>query len=212
MVSKFDELLVKSPLVAILRGITPEEVPEIAETLLEEGVKIIEIPLNSPDRPFESIRVLREVVGGRGFSGAGTVLNTEDVDRVAEVGGEFIVSPNTDTEVIKATIDKGLEPLPGCLTPTEAFAAIKAGAKHIKIFPGGDFGVVYFKSIMAVIPKNIKTFVVGGADADNMAAYWEAGAKGFGFGTNIYAPGDTAEQVRTKAKLLTASAGTLIPA
>lgn len=209
MNGKFTQYLQQSPIVAILRGITPEEVPEIAETLISSGVFIIEVPLNSPDRPFESIRVLREVVGERGICGAGTVLNIKDIDSLVEVGGEFVVSPNTDIEVIKAAVDRGLPMLPGCLTPTEVFAAIKAGAENVKIFPGGDLGIVYFRSIMAVIPPHINPFIVGGADAENMAVYWQAGARGFGFGSNIYRAGDTAEDVQKKAKVLVEAANLL---
>lgn len=209
MQSPLDLYIKKSPLVAILRGITPEEVPEIAETLLSQGIYIIEIPLNSPDRPFESIRILRDIVGDRGICGAGTVLNTEEVDQVAEVGGQLIVSPNCNTSVISRSLDKGMYSLPGCLTPTEVFQAIDTGTTHVKIFPGGDLGSVYIESIHAVIPKEITTYIVGGAAADNLAEFWAAGARAFGFGTNVYKPGDTAEIVAGKAKLLVDAANRL---
>ncbi|AFV00518.1 2-dehydro-3-deoxy-6-phosphogalactonate aldolase [Simiduia agarivorans] len=205
---QFTQYLAECPLIAIIRGVKPDEVEAVATTLLDAGIRIIEIPLNSPD-PLNSIERLARAVEGRGICGAGTVTQVEQVQQVKNVGGEIIVSPNTNPDVIKATLAAGMVSLPGCLTPTDCFTAIGAGATHLKLFPIGDLGPVYFKSLMAVMPKHITTLAVGGMHEGNLAEYWDIGARGYGFGTNIYAAGDTLEQVRTKADLLMTAAAKL---
>ncbi len=205
---RFEETLKESPLIAILRGIQPNEVESVAEVLLEEGVKLIEVPLNSPE-PLKSIERLAKIVEGRGLCGGGTITTPQEATDVANAGGQLIVSPNCNPLVIGKTLTMGLISLPGCLTPTEAFTAIEAGTTYLKLFPVGDMGPSYLASIRAPMPKHITTLAVGGIDENNMEQYWNAGARGFGLGSNIYQAGDSVEQVRQKAKILQNSANSL---
>lgn len=187
------------PIIAILRGITPPEAVPVAEALVEAGITTIEVPLNSPD-PFVSIGAMVQALGDRAKVGAGTVLTVEDVGYVKEVGGQIIVSPNCDPDVIRATIAAGMESWPGVMTPTECFAALKAGATGLKIFPGSLLGPEGLKAIRAVLPKGTLVYGVGGASADNFAAWIRASADGFGIGTALYAPGLSVEEVRQRAQ------------
>ncbi len=186
------------PLVAILRGITPAEVVDVAEALYAEGFYYIEVPLNSPDA-FTSIERLVQAFGDRALCGAGTVTDVAQVARLADIGAQLLVTPNCNPAVIQAGLEAGMTVVPGVLTPTEAFAAIQAGARQIKLFPVADFGTSYVKNIKAVLPAEVKLFAVGGVNADNMAELCAAGANGFGLGSDLYRPGDTAAQVRDKA-------------
>ncbi|MBR9912578.1 MAG: 2-dehydro-3-deoxy-6-phosphogalactonate aldolase [Gammaproteobacteria bacterium] len=205
LTQQFQQALTECPLIAIIRGVKPTEVEAVAETLLEEGVRIIEIPLNSPE-PLRSLELLARRMEGRGLCGAGTVLTTAEVSAVKNAGGQLIISPNCNPDVIKATLAAELMSLPGCLTPTEIFSAIAAGADHIKLFPAGDLGTSYVASLFGPLPKNITTLAVGGIDEHNMAAYWQAGTRGFGLGSNLYQAGDSVEQIRVKARTLMAAA------
>ncbi|MCW2362318.1 2-dehydro-3-deoxyphosphogalactonate aldolase [Sphingobium xanthum] len=192
----FDQIA-DMPLVAILRGLTPEEAPAIGAALIEAGLRCIEVPLNSP-RPLESIAALARLPGGA-LIGAGTVLSVDAVDQVAQAGGRVIVSPNMDPPVIHRTKALGMLSMPGIATPSEAFAAIDAGADALKLFPAEMHSPAVLKAMKAVLPADIPVLVVGGIGPDNMAAWHSAGAAGFGIGSSIYQPGLDAAQVRQRA-------------
>lgn len=198
------EALAACPVVAIVRGIRPDEVAVHAEALLEAGVRGIEVPLNSPD-PLESVRRLADAVGDRMVVGAGTVLRTTDVDAVAEAGGRIIVSPNTAPEVIRRAVALGLDPAPGFATATEAFAAIDAGARHLKLFPATTYGPDHLRQLRAVLPPDVAVWAVGGVGAGQMADWWAAGARAFGLGGELYRPGQAPEETLQKAQAVVAA-------
>jgi 2-dehydro-3-deoxyphosphogalactonate aldolase len=191
-------------LVAILRGITPAEAEPVAKALYAAGFRAIEVPLNSPD-PFESIKTMRSVLPEDCAVGAGTVLTVEDVERAREAGSNIIVSPNTDSQVIEATVKAGMRSYPGVATATEAFTALKAGATSLKLFPSDAVGIDGMKAWLAVLPSNVELLPVGGVDSSNLAAWAAAGARGAGIGSTLYKPGRSAEEVATRAaELMTA--------
>jgi 2-dehydro-3-deoxyphosphogalactonate aldolase len=198
-----DDLLAEGtpPVVAILRGVKPDEVVAIGEALVAAGVRLIEVPLNSPD-PLEGIGRLVAAVGDRALCGAGTVLTPDAVEAVADVGGRLIVTPNTNPAVIARAVTLGLEPMPGFATPTEAFAAVAAGARRLKLFPASGFGVGYLKAIREVLPAGTRTWAVGGTGAANIGEWLAAGAEGIGVGGSLYKAGDTAEAVGARATAL----------
>lgn len=191
-------------IIAILRGITPAEVAPIANTLLESGISRIEVPLNSPD-PYSSIHILSREVGTRALIGAGTVLTLEQVSEVARVGGRLIVSPNCVPEVIRATKALDMHSWPGIFTPTEAFAALAAGADGLKLFPGNMAGPSGLKAIRAVLPKEADVYAVGGAGPENFGEWVAAGANGFGIGSALYTPGMSAEDLGKRARAIAAA-------
>ncbi len=191
--------LAERPLVAIIRGVTPPEVEAIGEAIYEAGIRIIEVPLNSP-QPLESIGILARRLGDRALIGAGTVLSPEDVRRVREAGGRIIVSPSTDTDVIAATAEAGIVSAPGFYTPSEAFQALKAGAHALKLFPAEAASPAVVKAMRAVLPKEVPLLVVGGVKPDNMRAYLDSGANGFGLGSGVYKPGQSAAEVGEQAR------------
>ena len=195
---QFDEIMLSMPLVAILRGIESHEVEEVADALIDCGIRLIEVPLNSPD-PLHSIERLRRHMEGRGLCGAGTVTSVAEVADVQRAGGQLLVSPNCDTAVITATLAADLVSLPGCFTPSEVFSAIGAGATSVKLFPAGTLGAGYTAALGAVLPDTVRTIAVGGIGASEMADYWRAGVRGFGLGSNLYRPGDSALSVRRRA-------------
>ncbi|CAE7758473.1 dgoA [Symbiodinium sp. CCMP2456] len=186
------------PLVAILRGVAPTEAAHVGKALAESGLTILEVPLNSP-QALQSIALLVQHLPNA-IVGAGTVLSAKEVDEVHAVGGKLIVSPNTDPIVIRRTKELGLISFPGVCTPTEAFAAIRAGADALKAFPGEQLPPNIIKAWRAVLPKTTCLMPVGGVSTENMAAYLEAGASGFGVGTALYQAGDTADTCRKKAQ------------
>ena len=187
------------PLVAVLRGITPGEVIGVGAALVENGFRILEVPLNSPD-PFDSIAALAREFGGLCLTGAGTVLRVADVARVADAGGRLIVMPHCDVAIIREAKRLGLACLPGVATPTEAFAALDAGADGLKMFPAEQLSPSVLKAWRAVLPRDTLVFPVGGIRPDNMAPYWAAGASGFGTGSNLYQPGAPPATVRKVAE------------
>lgn len=190
-------------IIAILRGVTPDEVVSIAQEILAAGITKIEVPLNSPDA-VESIRRLAEL-GADALIGAGTVLTVADVEAVHAAGGKLIVSPNCDPEVIARTAELGMESWPGVFTPTEAFAALKAGATGLKLFPGNMAGPSGMKAMRAVLPKGTQVYAVGGAGPENFDQWVDASADGFGIGSAIYKPGMSAADVRAQADAIVAA-------
>lgn len=186
------------PLIAILRGLKPEEAVEIGEAIVAAGFRCLEVPLNSPE-PLDSIRRLRQALDGRALVGAGTVLNVAAAHEVADAGGQLIISPNTNVDVIRETKTLGLLSLPGFFTPSEAFAALDAGADALKLFPAEIAGPKGLKAVRAVLPAATRVYPVGGVDPDSMSAWRSAGASGFGIGSAVFKPGQSAEQVARQA-------------
>jgi 2-dehydro-3-deoxyphosphogalactonate aldolase len=185
-------------IIAILRGISPSDAVAVTGALIDAGISKIEVPLNSPD-PLKSIERMANAFGANAIVGAGTVLTPDDVRSVKDAGGVLIVSPDTNVEVITTTKSLGLLSYPGVMTPTECFAALRYGADGLKIFPGSLLGPDGLRAIRAVLPSNTEVLAVGGAGPDNFADWAAAGANGFGIGTALYRPGDTADTVATRA-------------
>ena len=185
-------------IIAILRGIAPDDAKAIGEALIETGITTIEIPLNSP-RPLESIALLAKAFGSVATIGAGTVLSVQDVREIASAGGRIVVSPSFDAEVVQETKSLNMASWPGVLSPTECFAALKAGADGLKIFPCSVLGPSGVKAIRAVLPPETSVYAVGGAGPANFADWIAAGVNGFGIGTALYQPGHSVAQVRHAA-------------
>jgi 2-dehydro-3-deoxyphosphogalactonate aldolase len=191
--------LAECPLVAIIRGVTPAEVEAIGAALYEAGIRIIEVPLNSPE-PLDSIERLARSLGDRALIGAGTVLDPAQVARVHGAGGRIVVSPNTHAPVIEATVAAGMVSLPGYFTPSEAFDALRAGAHGLKLFPAEGASPAVVKGQKAVLPPDVPLLVVGGVKSDGMRPWIEAGAAGFGLGSGLYRPGQSAAETAAKAR------------
>ena len=201
---QFEHQFAECPLIAILRGVRPDEVEAIGEALVKGGIRIIEVPLNSPD-PLDSIARLVARMNGRALVGAGTVLQIEQVEQVRAAGGQLIVSPSTKPIVIAATVAAGMISCPGYFTPSEAFAALDAGAHALKLFPAEAASPAVVRAQRAVLPKNVRLIVVGGVGPDKMAPWIEAGADGFGLGSGIYRPGQDADTTLDHARAFTAA-------
>ncbi len=199
-----DEALKALPVVAILRGVRPDEVEGVAEALVEAGVLAIEVPLNSPE-PLKSIERLARRFGEAAVIGGGTMLTAQDVDAVADAGGRIMVSPNTDAAVIRRSIERGLVPLPGFATPTDAFVAYGAGARRLKLFPAASYGPGHVRQIKAVLPKDSSVLAVGGVKPETMREWLDAGVEGFGVGGELYKAGQTVEETRAKAAAVSAA-------
>jgi len=191
-------------IIAILRGITPAEITGVCDALIDAGITRIEVPLNSPDA-MVSIADAASRYQGKASIGAGTVLSPEDVDAVADAGGEFIVSPDCNATVIAHTLARGLTSYPGVFTPSEAFTAIRAGATGLKFFPAELIGPKGIKAMKAVLPPDIPVYAVGGANPDNFSEFFAVGCTGFGLGTYLYAPGRDAEDVAERARAAVAA-------
>lgn len=191
-------------IIAILRGITPDQAGAAAKVLQAAGIHKLEVPLNSPD-PFDSIAAMLKVAGPQAEIGAGTVLNVDQVARLAELGANMVVSPNMDRAVIKATKAAGMNSYPGIFTPTEAFAALDAGADALKLFPAELAGPSGLKAMRAVLSPATQVYSVGGAGAHNFAEWKAAGADGFGIGSALYKPGRSTEDIATEAAKIVAA-------
>jgi len=199
MITDIRHYLDQCSLVAIIRGVTPGEVDAIGAAIFEAGIRIIEVPLNSPD-PLDSIRRLAGSFGDRALIGAGTVLDPAQVAEVQSVGGRLIVSPNTNAAVIRATVAAGMISSPGYFSPSEAFTALEAGAHALKLFPAEAATPAVLKAQRAVLPQDVPLIVVGGIKPDNMAPWRDSGADGFGLGSGLYAPGRSAAETAELAR------------
>lgn len=193
------------PLVAILRGVRPDEIEAVGAALIVAGFRFIEVPLNSPD-PFASIAKLAAMAPRDVLVGAGTVVDETDVARVADAGGQLIIAPNFDAAVVGRAVADGLIAMPGVMTPSEAYAALKAGAQALKLFPGEIVTPAAVRAVRTILPSATKLLVVGGVSAETMKPYVDAGADGFGLGSALYKPGLTAQDVRARADALIAAA------
>ncbi|RKF21788.1 2-dehydro-3-deoxy-6-phosphogalactonate aldolase [Altericroceibacterium spongiae] len=197
--SEFDDAFARCPLIAILRGVTPDEAVAVGEALVDAGFTLIEVPLNSPE-PFDSIRRMAKALKTRAVIGAGTVLDSDDVARVDSSGGQMIISPNMDPQVVGETSLRQLVSLPGVATPSEAFAALKAGASGLKLFPAEGTSPAVLKAWRAVIPADTRILPVGGITPEGMRPWLDAGASGFGLGSALYKAGMNAEDVAERAR------------
>jgi 2-dehydro-3-deoxyphosphogalactonate aldolase len=206
MSEHIQDYLQQCPLVAIIRGVTPDDCEAIGQAAFDAGIRIIEVPLNSPD-PLASIRKLATTLGDRALVGAGTVLDPAQVAEVKEAGGRLIVSPSTNPTVIRATVAAGLISSPGYFTPSEAFTAIEAGAHGLKLFPAEGATPAVLRAQKAVLPKEVPVIVVGGVTPDSMRPWLDAGADGFGLGSGLYKPGQSPAETAEKARAYVAGLG-----
>lgn len=195
---KFFNYFEEMPLVAILRGIPLSDSVPVAKALIEAGIRIIEVPLNSP-APFRSIHQMKNEFGSDAIFGAGTVTQEMDCKWLKEVGGEIVVSPHIDPNLVSTSLKLGLFPIPGFYTPTEAFRAIYAGAKVLKYFPAATGGMNHYKAMKAVLPMEIRVLAVGGVRSTNLHEWLDVGISGFGVGSGFYRPGDKPEDVYKRA-------------
>jgi len=194
-----EALLAELPLVAILRGVTPSRIEGVASALVAAGIRIIEVPLNSPE-PFASIEKLAAKFGDSCLTGAGTVIHTADIDQVVRAGGRLVVSPHTDARLIAHAIAKALRVMPGMMTPSEAFTALAAGARHLKLFPASACGPGHLKAMRVVLPSDAKLYAVGGVHSGNMKEWRQAGAAGFGLGSDLFKPEYSDSEIARRAR------------
>lgn len=203
-IAAFDAAFAACPLVAILRGVRPDEVVAIGEQLVAAGFTLIEVPMNSPD-PLDSVARLVAALGDRAMIGAGTVLTPAQVDSVREAGGRMVISPNMNADVIRASVAAGMVSLPGIATPTEALAALDAGATALKLFPAEAASPAVLKAMRAILPRETRVLPVGGIVPDGIGSWREAGAAGFGLGSALYKPGLSADAVGANARAFVAA-------
>ena len=196
---KLEKRLAEMPVVAIIRGVQPEEVVAVGHAIADAGINVIEVPLNSP-QPFVSIEKLSNELGDECVIGCGTLTQIDDVQRVANAGGEIAVTPSTQPKVIERCVELNLTPMPGWATPTEAFNAYHAGARYLKLFPAASYGVGHFKAVRAVLPSDCKVLAVGGVGAGNAQQWLSAGIDGFGIGSELFKVGDCVDKVARQAK------------
>jgi len=196
---RFEDAAKACGIVAILRGVTPDEVVGIGDALHDSGIRVVEVPLNSPE-PFRSIATLAARFQNRMVVGAGTVLDVDSVDQLKSAGGQISVSPDCNPQVIARAVENGMVPLPGVFTPTEAFTAVRAGARHLKLFPAEAASQKTVKAWKAVLPRDVSVYAVGGVTPANMKEWADAGCAGFGIGSNIYKPGMSADDVSKAAR------------
>jgi len=202
----FDAAFASCPLIAILRGVRPDEVVGIGEELVAAGFTLIEVPMNSPD-PLDSVARLVDALGDRAMIGAGTVLTVGQVAAMRDAGGRMVISPNTNVDVIRASAAAGLVSLPGIATPSEALAALDAGATALKLFPAEAASPAVLKAMRAILPSELRVLPVGGIVPEGMAPWRQAGAAGFGLGSALYKPGLTAAEVGANARAFVAALG-----
>jgi 2-dehydro-3-deoxyphosphogalactonate aldolase len=208
MTASAEKYFSQSRLIAILRGLIPQEALSHGEAIVSAGWRCLEVPLNSPE-PFKSIEILAGKFGDKALIGAGTVLTAADVDAVAKAGGKLIVAPNTDREVVEAAMARDMVIMPGVYTATEAFAAYKMGVRYLKLFPADSVGPGYIKALKSVLPKDAKIIPTGGISVATIGAFHEAGCHAFGIGTQLFKPGVSAEEVAKRAQALAAAAANL---
>jgi len=202
----FDAAFASCPLIAILRGVRPDEVVAIGEELVAAGFTLIEVPMNSPD-PLDSVARLVAALGDRAMIGAGTVLTVDQVAGMRDAGGRMVISPNTNSDVIRASAAAGLVSLPGIATPSEALAALDAGATALKLFPAEAASPTVLKAMRAILPSGLRVLPVGGIVPEGMAPWHEAGAAGFGLGSALYKAGMSAAEVGARARAFVAALG-----
>lgn len=195
----FRRFFAECPLVAIIRGVSPADAAATAKAIFDGGIRIVEVPLNSP-QPFDSIRIIADTLGDRALVGAGTVLGADQVERVQSAGGRLIVAPNMNPRVVRATVEADMVSSPGIFTPTEAFAAIEAGAHLLKLFPAEAASPRVVKALKAVLPKDLPLIAVGGVRVEDVGDWLAAGTDGFGLGSGLYKPGQEAGETSRKAK------------
>jgi len=203
-IENYDRQFEQCPLIAIIRGVTPDEALDVGSALIEGGIRIIEVPLNSPE-PLKSIEKLASALGEQASIGAGTVLSPEQVQHVRDAGGKLIVSPNMNPAVIRATAEARMVSCPGIFTPTEAFTALEAGAHTLKLFPAEAATPKVVKAMRAVLPRDVPLVVVGGVGPDSIPSWLEAGASGFGRGAGVCRPGQSAADTLTKTRAYAAA-------
>ena len=201
-----EALLDEVPLVAILRGLTPDRAQAVGDALFSAGIRAIEVPLNSPE-PFKSIALLSKQFGNSCLIGAGTVLEVGDVDRTRDAGGQLIVSPNTEPRVIARALSLGMVSMPGFATATEAFAATAAGATRLKLFPAATYGPAHVTALRAVLPMHIKVYAVGGVGAEQIDSWLGAGAAGFGLGSELFKPDYAIADIAARARRVVEAIG-----
>lgn len=191
-------------IIAILRGLTPPEAVDVCRTLCDAGITLIEVPFNSPE-PLKSIAAAAKALDGRALIGCGTALSVEDVEATQAAGGTFVVSPDTNEDVIRRTRELGMASYPGVFTPTDAFRAIRAGATGLKFFPAEVLGPKGIRAMKAVLPRDLPVFAVGGASPDNFREYFDAGCNGFGLGSYIFKPGMNLDEIGQRARAAVAA-------